>query len=170
MNRSNITKEWNPDDGVEVIFTRITDARQFAAAAGAANAITEATATYLGVTAIENTGMFDDACSEWQKLDAANQTLARFRTDFTHAAKERNRHATAKSAGYQALTTTGMDTKENKSPQESKPHVVVDSINMFYCWTHGLGFSSNHTSCTCKKKADGHCDDATIKDRKGGSN
>ena len=37
-NRDAIAAEWNPDAGIEIIFTRITTAQQFALAAGAANA------------------------------------------------------------------------------------------------------------------------------------
>lgn len=173
-NRSNISAEWNPDDGMETIYTRITAAQQFATAAGADNAISDATAIFLAITAIENTGIFGDACSDWRKLANADQTMDRFKLDMTHAWKERNRRISAKSAGYEALLITRADTKENKSPNkpptQTTPDVLVGTVPMFYCWTHGLGFSSNHTSCTCKTKADGHVEDATIKNRKGGSN
>jgi hypothetical protein len=93
--------------------------------------------------------------------------MDRFKLDMTHAWKERNRRISAKSAGYEALLITHADTKENKSPNkpptQATPNVLVSSVPMFYCWTHGLGFSSNHTSCTCKTKADGHVEDAMIK-------
>jgi hypothetical protein len=172
-NRSNISAEWNPDDGIETIFTRITDARQFAEEAGDAHVIPESTAIFLALTAIENTGVFVDACSAWRKRTAAQQTLDNFQADFKHAAKERNRSIKAKSAGYQALLTT--KEKENVPPLVSSDHnpkadVIVDGVEMFYCWSHGLGFNPKHTSCTCEKKKDGHRDDATIKNRKGGSN
>ena len=35
-----------------------------------------------------------------------------------------------------------------------------------YCWTHG---ACSHTSKHCRYKADGHIDDASFKDKKGGS-
>jgi hypothetical protein len=41
--------------------------------------------------------------------------------------------------------------------------------NVHYCWTHGLSQQGNHTSATCNQKHDGHVDDATAYDRKGGS-
>ena len=36
-----------------------------------------------------------------------------------------------------------------------------------YCWTHGAG---NHKSSDCRNKKEGHQDDATLKNRMGGSN
>jgi hypothetical protein len=41
-----------------------------------------------------------------------------------------------------------------------------------YCWTHGLVCSPEefpHNSKTCRTKRPGHCDDATLFQRKGGS-
>ena len=48
--------------------------------------------------------------------------------------------------------------------------VEADTIKLFYCWTHGLGRNPKHTSATCRAKATGHRDDATILERLGGSN
>ena len=31
----------------------------------------------------------------------------------------------------------------------------------FYCWTHGRGFNTTHTSDTCNTRADGHKEEAT---------
>jgi hypothetical protein len=161
-NRSKMSAAWNPDNGIETIFTRITDAQQFAAAAGDDHIILASTAMYLALTAIDNTGVFLEPCADWRKHHLAEQTLANFTADFTHAWKERNHRISAKAAGYQA---------QNISPAvSSKPDVNVNGINMYYCWSHGLGFNSNHTSCTCKTKKDEHRDDATIRSRKGGSN
>lgn len=39
-----------------------------------------------------------------------------------------------------------------------------------YCWTHGYGTNPNHTSCTCKNKAPGHRNDATLENMFGGNN
>lgn len=38
-----------------------------------------------------------------------------------------------------------------------------------YCWTHGLTRRRGHTSANCRNKDEGHQDDATFRDRKGGS-
>jgi len=168
-----ISAEWNPDDGMETLYTRITATQQFATAAGAAHDISDSTTIHPALAAIDKTGVFMDACSDWRKLATADQTMAHFRRDFTHAWNERDRRISAKAAGYEALLTTCVEDKEYQSPTTppavTNPDVIVDSVKMFYCWTHGLGFSSSHTSATCNKKAKGHCVDATIKNRKGGS-
>jgi hypothetical protein len=170
-NHSKISAEWNPDNGIEMILMRITDAQQFAATAGDDHIILVSTAMYLALTAIDNTGVFLEPCADWRKHHLAEQTLANFTADFTHAWKEHNRRISAKAARYQALLTTKEEDKENISPDmSSKPDVNIDGIKMYYCWSHGLGFNSNHTSCTCKTKKDEHCDDAMICSRKGGSN
>ena len=107
-------------------------------------------------------------------LTDAEQTLARFRTDFTHAWEERDRRITAKSAGYEALlttsTNTGTQVTDEPTTTSASSAVLIDDVKMYYCWTHGLGFNPTHTSATCKYKKDGHCDTATVKDRQGGNN
>jgi hypothetical protein len=65
-NRSTISAEWNPDDGIETIFTRITDAQEFAAVAGDDHIIPASTAMYLALTAIDNTGVFLEPCADWR--------------------------------------------------------------------------------------------------------
>jgi hypothetical protein len=173
QNRSIIMAEWNLDDGIEMIFMGITAECQFAEAAGAWNVISEATAIYLALTAIKNTGVFIEPCSYWCKCPAGEQILTNFVFDFTHAWKERDHCIIAKTARYQALLTTRADEKENKSPPalpcKKKPDVVIDTVEMFYCWSHGLGFNPKHTSHTCHTEKDGHKDDATIHNHKGGS-
>ena len=41
--------------------------------------------------------------------------------------------------------------------------------NKSYCWTHGRTRNNNHLSSTCINKKAGHQDDATLSNRKGGS-
>jgi hypothetical protein len=134
-NRNNVSTEWNPDDGIETIFTRITKARRIAAAAGAKHFIQELTAIYLALTAIDNTGVFIGPCADWRKCPVAEQTLANFTSDFTHAWKECGRLMSAKSEGYQALLVTHADDKENDTPanlsNKDKPEVLVDSVKIY---------------------------------------
>ena len=42
--------------------------------------------------------------------------------------------------------------------------------NENYCWTHGRTRNNNHKSCSCSNKKEGHQSDATISNRKNGSN
>jgi hypothetical protein len=38
----------------------------------------------------------------------------------------------------------------------TSPTLSFDTVEMFYCWSHGLGFNPKHTSHTCNTKTDGH--------------
>ena len=172
-NRSLLSAEWNPDAGMEVLYTRITNVQQFASEAGAAHAISDATAIHLVLQALERTGMFTDACADWRKRAPGEQTLLKFKSDMDHAWKERNRRVKAKDVGYHDALSASMQAlaadKENMSPTKTVPAAKVGNVSMYYCWSHGLGFSDKHTSHTCNNKKEGHQDDATIKIRKGGS-
>lgn len=172
-NRNRLAADWNPDDGMEMLYTRITNVQQFAAEAGPTHVISDATAMHLVLTALERSGMFTDACADWRKRAPDTQTLFNFKLDMDHAWKERTRRVKAKDAGYHDALSASMQAlaagKENRPPPIATPAAVVDAIPMFYCWSHGLSFSDKHTSATCNHKKDGHQDDATLKVRKGGS-
>jgi hypothetical protein len=98
------------------------------AAAGNANDILESTAIYLALTTIENTGFFTNACSNWCKHSAADQTLTNFQADFTHMWKGHDHYISAKAAGYQALLMTHLENKENQSPNVSPSKTKPDAI------------------------------------------
>jgi len=58
-------------------------------------------------------------------------------------------------------------------PTQPAPTTAIttnDSLTMYYCWTHGLGFNCTHTSATCSNLAEGHCPNATVKNMQGGNN
>ena len=169
-NRGRLGAEWNLDEGMEVLYFRITNVQQFAAEAGAHHIISDAIAIHLVLTALERTGMFTDAFADWRKHAPGTQTLATFKTDMNHAWKERNRRVLAKSVGYHDAPSANAQAlsigKENKPPATAnKPAATVGTVPMFYCWSHGLGFSEQHTSHSCNNKKEGHQDDATIKIR-----
>jgi hypothetical protein len=88
--------------------------------------------------------------------------------------KGHDHYISAKAAGYQALLMTHLENKENQSPNVSpsktKPDAIIDTTEIYYCWSHGLGFNLGHTSCTCHNKKNGHKDDATIRNCQGGKN
>ncbi len=77
-NRSRLSAEWNPDEGMEILYTRITNVQQFAAESGVAHTISDSTAIHLVLTALEWTGMFTDACADWRKRKPADQTVDAF--------------------------------------------------------------------------------------------
>lgn len=171
-NRSSLSADWNPDDTMEALYRRMQAVQDFAALAGNEHRIPDAAAINLILQVIERSGQFTRACSEWRKRPQNEQTMLNFRNDMDFAWKERDRQATSKDHDYKALQTVEEPKVEEANNAEiSQPTILVDDIiKMYYCWTHGLGFSSGHTSCTCKKKAEGHRDEATIKKRLGGSN
>ena len=68
-----------------------------------------------------------------------------------------------------ATTTTTNGTTSTTASTETKHIVLENGVKMFYCWTHGLGKNWNHTSATCKNKAEGHKDEATADNTMGGN-
>ena len=46
----------------------------------------------------------------------------------------------------------------------------INGENVTYCWSHGITKNRRHNSKTCKRKKEGHQDDATLNNRMGGSN
>jgi hypothetical protein len=40
---------------------------------------------------------------------------------------------------------------------------------MGWCWTHGSTYNTAHTSCTCRKRAEGHQEASTYASKMGGS-
>ena len=62
-----------------------------------------------------------------------------------------------------------INNQQNKSqlpPYQGK----INGENVTYCWSHGITKNRRHNSKTCKRKKDGHQDDATLNNRMGGSN
>jgi hypothetical protein len=169
-NCNKLSANWNPNDGIEQLFTHITNAQAFTATQGAAHEIMDATTMFLILTAIQCTSMFDSLCSKWHGCPITKQTLDQFRMDFTHAWKECNCKMTAKSTSYHQANSA-VTTKEKISGEKDskKPDVCISTMEMYYCWLHGLGFNSNHMSSTCKTKKEGHKDNATIKNCMHGS-
>ena len=184
-NRQSLSTPWNPDEPIEILWKRIAEIRRVATAG--AEPITDVMAITLTVAMIEKTGLLTDATKAWRLRPLAEWTMQTFQADFNRANKERHRQLTASTAGYhgahQATSTiTPVSTPTRSSaaavstptppattPPNSRVQVEGDR-KMYYCWTHGLGSSAGHTSATCERKADGHQDDATIFDPKGGSN
>ena len=58
---------------------------------------------------------------------------------------------------------------QNK-PQLPPYQGKINGENVTYCWSHGITRNRRHNSKTCKRKKEGHQDDATLNNRMGGSN
>jgi len=179
-NRASISTAWNVDDPIEQLWLNLREIQRLATAGG--EALTDNTVMELTYLMFEKTGVFTTACDNWRIKPAAEKTMANFKTHFNEENLERIRKLTASQAGYHG--TNAAVTPEPIMPREPqaealaatttttpRPHVVAnDGVKMYYCWTHGLGTNSNHTSATCQRKADGHQDDATVTNMQGGNN
>jgi len=92
-----------------------------------------------------------------QQLTAANLALTNTVATLT-AANKKLVEAAAKSKGTGATPS--------RLARVTGANVVFPAN---YCWTHGHWVSKGHISETCTKKAEGHNNDATAADTKGGS-
>ena len=169
---------WSVQDPIETLFTRLKGCMIFAAQT---EPIPESSAVRTGLQILEATNQFQIACQEWRDKAVATKTMANFITHFSKADISRKRMLTTRDAGFhRAAQVEGTPTKAtgirdihvssesanntNTNPTENKTPAV------YYCWSHGIGTNSAHTSNTCSNKQSGHVDDSTIFDMKGGCN
>ena len=153
---------------LEERFALVKDCRQFATDGG--DPITEAQAIRYLMATFRKSGVFGAAIHEWAQKATNQQTLTNLRTHFLAANKERleNNDTTASIFGTANLATeVALAAVRNAANANAGAPVTME---MFYCWTHGLGYNPEHTSATCSRPADGHCRDATCADKKGGNN
>jgi hypothetical protein len=176
-NRAKLTAIWNLENPTEDLWLRILHVQTFAAAAN--EPITDSTALRLTLKVFEKTGLLTLAIRDWHKFDEVDQTPANFRIHFTNEIKDYNRLLTAKQAGYQGANMARDTTTEPTpttaaaatatTPPTTNTHITTSGVNMYYCWTHGLGKNRAHTSASCTNKADGHRDEATATNLMGGN-
>jgi len=175
QNRTLLSAEWNPDDPIEDVWIRIRDCQAFAAPI---EPITNNAAIRLTLTVFEKTGVFATAVDKWRDKPIADHTLPIFTAHFNFENKERLRKLTAQTAGFhgahQAVVVPASPTPATALAAapiaQPAPAVAIDDVKMYYCHTHGLGRSSNHTSATCTNPAPEHQTTATIKNMMGGNN
>ena len=176
-NRDALLAPWNPDDPLEDLWVRISEARLFAEAAS--EPITELTAISLTLVVLEKTGVYSPGIADWRKRPEADWTLSNFKQDFNRVDKERLRILTATSAGFHGAnaatpptppTPVSTPVSNPTTTTRATPHIVFpNGIRMYYCWTHGIGRNPNHTSASCMNKAEGHISNATADNPKGGN-
>ena len=178
QNRESLRAPWNPDDEIASLWTRNLNCQDFAR--NSTEPITESTSMLLLLDAIGASGVMTQYISEWKRRDEADQTYDNFMAHFTRANKVRIEETTTKQAGYhQAHATTAPPPRPTQTgnittgQNTTTPATTIRADNLvqlFYCWTHGLGRNPRHTSHTCKNPGQGHQTDATIMNVKGGSN
>lgn len=190
-NRDALVAPWNPDQPIEDLYSRLPEIVRIATLANEPIAIATQVRALLQV--IEATGVFMHATTTWRDKDDAEWTLENFKAHFTKANRERIRQLTAQRAGYHGANASSTGTsppvdepslvdsnattltaEANAAAQPSiqpPPHVVLPTgTKMYYCWSHGLGKNSAHTSATCQNKKEGHQDEATADNLRGGAN
>jgi hypothetical protein len=196
-NLQRMNKTWQPPSPIEALFDQLQRGVTFAAATG--EPIADATVARIGYNQILRTGLFGDACREWRLRDAVNQTYAEFVTHFKRQDRDRLESTTAGMSGYAAMTCvdiqqpTEPEQQVNSATsittdlaailkelqlyrataipaQQPPPHIPSPTTTpMGYCWTHGSSKNTQHTSRTCTRKAEGHNDAATFRNKMGGS-
>ena len=69
-----------------------------------------------------------------------------------------------------AVNKSAPSTNHGGTPAKGSILFSSDGQYWGYCWSHGLGPDGSHTSASCRSKLNGHQQDATIIDMKGGNN
>jgi hypothetical protein len=135
----------------------------------------------LTITDLENTGVFESAFELWRLKPEADRTMDNFKKHFCTINKARLAKLTAQTAGYHGAhaassvspSVTGISTPPAPLPvingvTAMTPSVLTDdSVRMYYCWSHGLGKNKEHTSRTCQRPKEGHCETATANNMMG---
>lgn len=164
-NREKIKAAWNPDDDLTTLWARNKDCQDFAR--HSINPVTDATLMVLTLEALSASGVMTTYISEWERKDDG-QTYAQFKEHFNRANKARLRELTTAQAGFHKANAAQ---KENTPPADVKAAPVTKAdgvVEVFYCWSHGLGFNKGHTSKSCNFPLPGHKHDANILDMMGG--
>jgi hypothetical protein len=163
-NLHQLDRQWQPPAPLEAFFQQIKKCQRFAEDGN--EPITNKTAARATLKNVEATGLFANACRDWRKKSEPDQTLTAFKLKFSAADKERHRQTTSASAGYHganaARATSTPVTPPVDTPATPPYRSANTPRNFHYCWSHGLGCNSRHTSLTCMYPKEGHQKTATL--------
>jgi hypothetical protein len=98
MNRATLSLPWNPNDDIEDLWLRISNAQELAHCAG--EEIEDPVAIRLTIDALEASGVFNFVLDNWRLKDNATKMLDTFKAHFNKEDNERERKLTAKTGGY----------------------------------------------------------------------
>ena len=163
-NIKRLTAEWNTMQPLEDLWHQITEARRYA---HAHDPISEPAAIRAALINLETSGVFTEALREWRRRPVIEHNWANLLTHFNTADKERRRKSTTTGELGYANKTTHHKVDEEQNKENTAPATGAKTT-MFYCWTHGYGPSSNHTSKSCTHPQEGHRTDATVDNMLGG--
>lgn len=165
---------WDPSETMEPLWQRGVLAQQLAEAGG--TPITDGDLLLIFRDLLKTSGLFPLDIRDWDRLPAAQKTLANFKTTFTNANKERvanlttGQHFNATGNQVPARAFSAKGGSPPNAPDGPAMYCVPTGVWMAYCWSHGITNNTAHTSKTCKNKAIGHQEDATIDNMMGGNN
>jgi hypothetical protein len=172
INIERMKQPWNPPTPIESLFTQLEDGMVFAEEGK--EPILESSVIRWGATIFQESNAFPEECKAWRKIvddGAVAQTMDDFKKHFRAAEKDRRYLLTAGSAGFHKANAA----KGTKAPGGGGPPApdtngaAIAPAESSYCWTHGCIKNKKHTSSTCNNKAEGHIDEATLKNKQGGS-
>ena len=174
-NQDKLTEAWNPDDPIENLWKNIKIVRAIATQGG--EPISDGTTIQLTLLALGKTSVHSHAIETWYDKDDTEHTWPNFLLHFNKHEKTRLNKMTAQAAGFHGAQNAKHivpDDQANAAADQqagkSRDLFVSDGIPLFYCWTHGLSKTSQHTSKTCTNQNEGHCTEATLENRLGGVN
>jgi hypothetical protein len=171
---------WVPEHSLEDLWKRTRDCQAFATAGG--EAISNDTAMRHLLTVFKNTGVFATAIDKWKDKPLNARTMITFQAHFKEENDRRIENTTSAQAGFHganaafsaipvpvplvANAAQAPIAPTTTTPPSSLP---VGATVVYYCWSHGIGFSPGHTSITCRAPKPGHCPTATIRNLQGGT-
>jgi hypothetical protein len=175
-NQAKLATTWNPEQPIENLWTHIATIRAVAIQGGAP--INDGTTIELTLLALQTAGVYEHLIDTWNDKPTAEHTFANFKSHVILQEKTRLKKLTAKSAGYHAangILQSPPDLVDEATPAATgrayaatpQTTIVVDKVELCYCWTHGL--QKTHNSTGCEQPSDGHQKEATALNRLGGS-
>lgn len=163
LNRAKLLETFDATQPPEHLFHRYKLAQDFAATG---DVISDELKIDSALTALEKTGKYTEAIVKFDKRAAADQTWDNLKSDVTeHYRVYKESMLTTAQAGYH-----GANAASTVTPNQDAIDKFLDSIGLYYCYTHGLTHVKGHTSANCNYPHETHDKTATIANMKGGKN
>jgi hypothetical protein len=172
-NLTNLEAPWEPTDTMEGLWARCSKCEAIALAGN--EPIQNAHKIRVMLKVLASSGVFSLDIREWNKRQPPLPTdWNAFKEFFAEANRERCANLTAGDYRHQAHAARAGATSPTFSeltPGTQGSTATFNPADITYCWTHGLNpHGQGHTSRTCRNKATGHQEDATIINMMGGNN
>ncbi len=98
-NETRMYADWNPPTSIETLWNQLQDGKDYARRGG--EIIDDTVLVRKAYQIILKTGLFDYDCKEWRNKPAVDKTWPNFRTFFTAAVADQQKHnPTTRTAGY----------------------------------------------------------------------